>query len=115
MSDKKYVQDFAITSIEAGYPWFIFEAERIPEGYKFPFVVNEVEWAGISEEPPDFPMYPDAILIEEFIITEAKMWDAITHVANETGYSTLGLWENHDADIADLVMQHACFGETRYG
>jgi len=43
------INDIVITAIESGYSWFLYEApgNGSPYFYPFPFVVNEVDWAGI--------------------------------------------------------------------
>ena len=110
------------TSIESGYSWFVFSADRdsedSPNWYKLPFKVHEVDWNDFGydiDAVPDIPEYPTAILIETFTVTSDTIWDAVEKLSHEMRVTPQGLFENHDADIADSVMQYAVFGELRYG
>jgi hypothetical protein len=48
-------------------------------------------------------------------LTLAKMKRGIRHAAKQYGKTPLALYEDHDAGVADNIVQYALFGELIYG
>lgn len=99
------VDGLLITAVEDGSPWLDAVYPINDQGH---LTVGGHLCAGL---PLRF-CYEDG---ESTTITLDRYLDAIQNYCTERSMSPDDVYDQHDADMADLILQYALFGEAVYG
>lgn len=112
---QEMIDDLFCSALEGGITYWA--SDCYPENGVFPdgaTYVSECLSRGAKMHVVDIEER-DAFGYVSYILTLPKFIDGIQKAVNHYGCSLQSLYENHDADTADVIVQFAIFGDIIYG
>lgn len=105
------IDDLMVTALEGGINYWcdLAKAKLVPDGIEHEYLSDLISRGGVIE-------LHDEVMDERYDLNLSKFLNGVTMACEHYGFnSAQELLENHDAEVADVIIQFAIFGEIKYG